>query len=183
MAGNPIPFPTIKPTAREYSPGEFPQNIFQAQNGASVAIKFGNRRVNSSLKLTFQNISDLEASRILRCYESVNGPWDYIFFDNTAMNDGFVNPAEYVSGSEYTENYHVYYESGYWTPGAPYSGNTYPPDTDVRQYHKESGRTGKTEGPSGLKYRFSSPPVVRSVNRNTCTVTCEFTAFLDGGLD
>ena len=59
----------------------------------------------------------------------------------------------------------------------------YPPDTDIRQYHRESGRTGKPEGPSGLKYRFANPPVVRSVNRNVCTVTCEFTAFLDGGLD
>ncbi len=181
MAGNRIPFPTIKPTAREYSPGEFPQNIFQAQNGASVAIKFGNRRVNASLKLTFQNISDLEASRILRCYELVNGPWDYITFENTNMNDGFVNPEDYVSGSPQSELYSVFYEDTYWTDS--YSKHIYPPDTDIRQYHKEGGRTGKSEGPSGLKYRFSSAPVVRSVNRTTCTVTCEFTAFLDGGLD
>jgi|32_taG_2_1085360.scaffolds.fasta_scaffold07383_2 hypothetical protein len=181
MAGNPIQFPNIKPTAREYSPGEFPQNIFQAQNGASVAIKFGNRRVNASLKLTFQNISDLEASRILRTYELVNGPWDYILFDDSEMNDGFVNPNDYVSGSPQSELYSVFYHSSYWKDAD--NGKTYPPDTDIRQYHKESGRTGKSEGPSGLKYRFSSAPVVRSVNRTTCTVTCEFTAFLDGGLD
>ena len=168
MAGQAIPFPNIKPTAREYSPGEFPQSIFQAQNGASVAIKFGNLRVNSTLKLTFQNISDLEASRIIRNYEQVNGPWDYIFFDGSNMNDGFVNPDDYKQPSNLVEIFHVQYESS---------------ETDIRQYHKESGRTGKSEGPSGLKYRYSSPPVVRSVNRNVCTVTCEFTAFLDGGLD
>ena len=168
MAGQAIPFPNIKPTAREYSPGEFPQSIFQAQNGASVAIKFGNLRVNSTLKLTFQNISDLEASRIIRNYEQVNGPWDYIFFDGSNMNDGFVNPTDYQLPNQLVEVFHVSYQSE---------------DTDIRQYHKESGRTGKSEGPSGLKYRYSSPPVVRSVNRNVCTVTCEFTAFLDGGLD
>lgn len=183
MAGNAIPFPAIKPTAREYSPGEFPQNIFQAQNGASVAIKFGNRRVNATLRLTFQNISDLEASRILRCYEMVNGPWDYIQFDGTNMNDGFVNPDDYVLGDPLVEIYHVKYNEPNFNASGNNTSFNYPPDTDIRQYHKETGRTGKSEGPSGLKYRFSSPPVVSSVNRTTCTVTCEFTAFLDGGLD
>ena len=182
MAGSAIPFPFIKPTSREYSPGEFPQSIFQAQNGASVAIKFGNHRVNSSLKLTFQNISDLEASRILRCYEMVNGPWDYISFDGTTMNDGFLNPDDYTE-IELQADFHVSYKDTYWTQAPPNENLVYPPDTDIRQYHKESGRTGKPEGPSGLKYRFASPPVVRSVNRNVCTVTCAFTAFLDGGLD
>ncbi len=180
MAGLRVPFPSIKPTAREYSPGEFPQALFQAQNGASVALKYGNHRVNASLKLTFQNISDLEASRILRCYEMVNGPWDYIAFDATNMNDGFVNPDDYVD-PELQSIFHVSYHSTAWND--PNTGLSYPPDTDIRQYHKESGRTGKPEGPSGLKYRFASPPVVRSVNRNVCTVTCDFTAFLDGGLD
>ena len=179
MAGQRIPFPYIKPTSREYSPGEFPQSIFQAQNGASVAIKFGNHRVNSSLKLTFQNISDLEASRILRCYEMVNGPWDYVSFEGTTMNIGFEQPFDY--GPELKSIFHVEYEDQNWTP--PNTNLSYPPDTDIRQYHKEGGRTGKPEGPSGLKYRFASPPVVRSVNRNVCTVTCAFTAFLDGGLD
>jgi hypothetical protein len=183
MAGQSIKFPLIKPTAREYSPGEFPQSIFQAQNGASVAIKFGNHRVNSSLKLTFQNISDLEASRILRCYEMVNGPWDYISFDGTNMNDGFLNPDDYTTGGALTGLFDVYYQDRNWNPAPPNNSLTYPPDTDIRQYHKEGGTTGKPEGPSGLKYRFASAPVVRSVNRNVCTVTCEFTAFLDGGLD
>lgn len=144
--------------------------MFQAQNGSTVAIKFGNRRVNSSLKLTFQNISDLEASRILRCYELVNGPWDYIEFTGVeACNEGFLKPSEYSPGSQLQEVFHVQYREGV--------------DTDIRQYHKESGTLGKPEGPSGLKYRFTKPPVVRSVNRNVCTVTCEFTAFLDGALD
>ena len=180
MAGQRISFPYIKPTAREYSPGEFPQTLFQAQNGASVALKYGNHRVNASLKLTFQNISDLEASRILRCYEMVNGPWDYVSFEATTTNIGFVNPDDYLEPA-LQSIFHVRYHDTDWSE--PRTGLSYPPDTDIRQYHKEGGRTGKPEGPSGLKYRFASPPVVRSVNRNVCTVTCDFTAFLDGGLD
>ena len=182
MTANAIRFPFINPTSREYSPGEFPQTLFQAQNGATVALKYGIHRINASLKLTFQNISDLEASRILRCYELVNGPWDYITFDGTNMNDGFLNPTEYGSGG-LQAIFDVKYQGGTWTPPPPNGGRSYPPDTDIRQYHKEGGTTGKPEGPSGLKYRFASPPVVRSVNRNVCTVTCSFTAFLDGGLD
>ena len=108
MAGQRINFPFIKPTAREYSPGEFPQTLFQAQNGASVALKFGNHRVNASLKLTFQNISDLEASRILRCYEMVNGPWDYVSFEATTMNIGFLNPDDY----DRRQNSNLYFMSG-----------------------------------------------------------------------
>ena len=180
MAGQAIPFPYLAPSSREYSPGEFPQTMFQAQNGATVAIKFGNLRVNATLKLGFTNISDLEAAQILRCYEMVNGPWDYVTFDGTTMATGFINPEEYKDYRR-RDQFDVTWHGTAWTP--PGVSTQYPPDTDIRQWHKESGSTAKPEGPSGLKYRFSSPPVVRSVNRNICTVTCEFTAFLDGALD
>jgi hypothetical protein len=113
----------------------------------------------------------------------VNGPWDYISFDGTQMNDGFLNPDDYTPPSDLVDIFHVYYKDTYWTQAPPNDSLVYPPDTDIRHYHKEGGRTGKPEGPSGLRYRFASPPVVRSVNRNVCTVTCAFTAFLDGGLD
>lgn len=177
MAGQPIPFPDIEPSSREYSPGEFPQSLFQAQNGATVAIKFGNHRVNASLKLTFQNIADIAASRILRCYEMVNGPWDYITFGGTAMATGLLQPQEYTNYGR-NDQFLVTFNTTPWSPDQ--SSAVYPPDTNIRQYHKEDGREGRPEGGSGLKYRFASPPVVRSVNRNICTVTCEFTAFLDG---
>lgn len=180
MAGLAVPFPNISPTSREYSPGEFPQSLFQAQNGATVAIKFGNHRVNASLKLTFKNIADIQASRILRCYEMVNGPWDYVTFDNTSANVGFLNPKEYINGKR-ADQFDAEWHDTSWTPLK--SSNVYPPDTDIRQYQKETGDTGKPEGSSGLKYRFASSPVVQSVNRNICTVTCEFTAYLDGDLD
>jgi hypothetical protein len=73
-------FPSIKPTSRSYSPGSYPQTEFQAQNGAMTVVRFGNRRVESKLSLTFSNIPDADASAILQHYEQVNGNWGSVFF-------------------------------------------------------------------------------------------------------
>lgn len=83
MAGRGVEFPSgLRPTRRSFQPGEYPGNIFRAQNGASVAIRFGNTPVDSRLSLTFENISDQDARRILQHYDAVNGEWDYVFFPN-----------------------------------------------------------------------------------------------------
>ena len=75
-----VSFPNVKPTGRSYSPGEYPQTNFEAQNGAVTVVRFGSRRVNSSLELRFDNITDREASSILANYQAVNGPWNYVTF-------------------------------------------------------------------------------------------------------
>jgi len=76
----PVAFPNLKPSARSYSPGEYPQTAFQAQNGAVTVVRFGSRRVDSTLELTFNNIADADASSILQNYEQVNGVWDSVTF-------------------------------------------------------------------------------------------------------
>lgn len=76
-------FPTLKPSSRSYSPGEFPQSFFRAQNGATTTIRFTNVRSNSELSLTFANITDAEAATILDNYVSVNSVWDYVVFRGT----------------------------------------------------------------------------------------------------
>ena len=58
MAGQPVPFPDIRPTTRRFESGEYPMSMFKAQNGASVAVRFGNRQSNCRLRLTFKNITD-----------------------------------------------------------------------------------------------------------------------------
>jgi len=89
MAGRPREFPDIKPTSRRFTPGEYPQTMFRAQNGASIAVRFGNRQFESRLSLTFKNITDEEARMILGNYKDVNGNWDYVeFSSNSAMLDG-----------------------------------------------------------------------------------------------
>lgn len=68
---DPVPFPDLVPTARQYKPGAFAEEKFVAQNGAVTRLRFGNRLFNSSLSLTFKNISDDDADLILKNYRQV----------------------------------------------------------------------------------------------------------------
>jgi hypothetical protein len=54
-------FPTLKPTGREFSGGDFPIKRFNAQSGAEVRILYGNRRTNATLSLSYDNITDVNA--------------------------------------------------------------------------------------------------------------------------
>ena len=88
MAG--IPFPDIKPTSRSYTAGVAPRELFRAQNGATTAVQFGKRVVDSLLQLTFNNITDEQAKQIFDNYISIgadgNGDWDYVEFPFEAVN-------------------------------------------------------------------------------------------------
>ena len=78
----------ITPTSRNYSPGEFPQTVFEAQNGAKTVLRYGNKRVNASLSLSFKNITDNQAAQILANYENINSDWDYLDFNGTDVLKG-----------------------------------------------------------------------------------------------
>ena len=48
-----------------------------------TVVRFGSRRVNAELQLSFQNIPDDDATLILQNYEQVNSVWDYVTFSAT----------------------------------------------------------------------------------------------------
>ena len=75
-----VDFPEITPSSRSYNPGRYPQEVFEAQNGAKTILRYGNKRVNATLSLGFSNITDGEATLILQNYEAVNSDWDHINF-------------------------------------------------------------------------------------------------------
>ena len=75
-----VPFPAIPPYARSYNPGTYPQTEFVSQNGSTSIIRFGNKRVNASLKLEFRYISAADATEIIKHYEDVNSKWNYVVF-------------------------------------------------------------------------------------------------------
>ena len=72
-----VSFPALVPSSRSYSPGVFPEQQFQSQNGAVVRVRYGNQRYSSSLSLTFANISDESAKSILENYVAVMGDDKY----------------------------------------------------------------------------------------------------------
>jgi hypothetical protein len=89
-----VRFPNIAPSSRSYNPGSFPIEQFQGQNGAVTAVKFGNRKADSELTMTFQNITDAEAFEIWENHQEVmggldsNGDWNYIGVDFDSGLDG-----------------------------------------------------------------------------------------------
>ena len=82
----PVNFPNIRPTARSYKPGKYPQTFFQSINGATSVVQFGAQEFNAELTLQFSNIEDSDASQIIGTYETVNSRWDYVQFVSGALD-------------------------------------------------------------------------------------------------
>ena len=78
----------LVPSTRSYSPGEYPQVEFEAQNGVKTVIRYGKYRTGSSLTLGFNNISDVDAATILQNYQDVNSVWDEVTFNGTGVVEG-----------------------------------------------------------------------------------------------
>ena len=90
---NIIDFPNIKPSSRSYTPGTYSQTEFVAQNGAKSVIRYGNKKTDAKLTLTFTNITDSQANEILEKYEEVNSVYDYIHFPSDSSIAGVNNVA------------------------------------------------------------------------------------------
>ena len=84
-----VKFPeNIAPSSRSYKAGEYPQEVFESQNGSKSIIRYGNKAVNATLSLGFTNISDADALSIVTNYKSVNSDWDYVVFGTTRGMQG-----------------------------------------------------------------------------------------------
>ena len=84
-----INFPVnLVPSSRTYNPGVFAEEKFTAQNGAVTRLRYGNRMFNSTLSLTFRNITDENANKILDHYQQVMEGDNYANFTNTDVAAG-----------------------------------------------------------------------------------------------
>jgi hypothetical protein len=68
-----MPFPTLRPTARTYDPGDWPVKRYNALSGAEVRIRYGNQRSNAKLSLNYDNIPDSQAQQFLTHYYETEG--------------------------------------------------------------------------------------------------------------
>ena len=78
-----VAFPAVKPNSRSYEPGTYPSNTFESLDGTKTHLRYGNKRVNATLTLGFQNISDAKAALIIENYEEVNSTWSYVTFSSS----------------------------------------------------------------------------------------------------
>ena len=77
--GTQIQFPDIKPSARSFTPGNYPETTFESLDGTKTYLRFGNQAINATLSLSFSNINDTDASSIISTYfESKADPTNFI---------------------------------------------------------------------------------------------------------
>tara|TARA_B100000287_G_scaffold368691_1_gene365108 strand:- start:2802 stop:3242 length:441 start_codon:yes stop_codon:yes gene_type:complete len=85
-------FPSIKPTSRSFTPGNYPSTDFESLDGTKTHIRYGNRRVNARLTLGFSNISDSAAGLIINNYDEVNSEWNWVKFTDANGVAGIDDP-------------------------------------------------------------------------------------------
>ena len=69
-------YPSHKPTARSFDPGDYPIKKFRSQSGVEVRILYGSNRTNMKLSLAYENISDSAAEEFLDHYEEMRGTFN-----------------------------------------------------------------------------------------------------------
>lgn len=84
-------FPALVPSARTYVPGNVPQVRQVALSGSSVAYRQGNRRVEQTLQLVFNNISEADLNLIKTHYIAQDGSYG-IFFLPVEIWNGYASP-------------------------------------------------------------------------------------------
>jgi hypothetical protein len=66
-------FPQLRPTSRDFSPGDWPTKRFNAQSGTEIRILYGSQRTNAKLSLTYTNITNVSGQLFLDDYNSTYG--------------------------------------------------------------------------------------------------------------
>jgi hypothetical protein len=66
-------YPTLAPTARSFSAGDYSYKTFKSQNGAEVRILYGDKRTGMTLDLSYDNIADTAADDFITHYDETKG--------------------------------------------------------------------------------------------------------------
>lgn len=71
----PTPYPSLCPTRRAWTPGQFPTRRFAAINGAGTTRLYGSRAFDAQLSLEY-TLLDNELAELLDCYTAARGSFD-----------------------------------------------------------------------------------------------------------
>ena len=80
-------YPSLSPSSRAYDPGDWANKRYNSVSGAEVRIRYGDKRYNAKLSLTYSNITDEKASEFLAHYDAQFGTYKK-----------FVLPTEVLAG-------------------------------------------------------------------------------------
>ena len=84
-------FPAIIPTTRLYTQCDFPSAIQQSSSGTTTGFRRGNRRINQTLQLTFDNLTETQVNLIRTHYDGQNGSFE-IFYLSSSTWSGYTSP-------------------------------------------------------------------------------------------
>jgi hypothetical protein len=107
-----VPFPALRPTSRNFKPGDYPVKSYNAQSGAEVRILYGDTISKMEMTLGYDNVSDAEAEQFLTHYDETKGTYSTFSINATtkigwngssdAIDSGDVNRWRYSSSPEIT---------------------------------------------------------------------------------
>jgi len=80
-------FPSLKPTNRQLTTGEYPVKIYRALSGKTIRRSFGNRPFGFNLELEFANVPESTVQAIINHYNTQQG-----------QGIGFALPVEVFAG-------------------------------------------------------------------------------------
>ena len=98
-------YPSIAPTSRSYTAGNWPVKNFNAQDGAEVRILYGSRRYNHAVRLTYENIPDTIAELFMQHYFEQLGTYKTfgVAMDTTKITAGWEGSANFYNAGVRTQ--------------------------------------------------------------------------------
>ena len=90
-------FPSLTPTTRLYTPGDFPSAIQSSSSGTTTGFRRGNRRINQTLQLTFDNLTETQVNLIRTHYDGQNGSFSIFYLSAECWTGYTTLPVPLVS--------------------------------------------------------------------------------------
>ena len=99
-------FPSIVPSTRNFSPGDFPVKTFKSQSGAETRILYGSKRTGMKLALSYRNISDANAELFLDHYHEMKGTYTtFVVGSQTGAKEGWEGNADALGADAWGSAY------------------------------------------------------------------------------
>ena len=87
-------FPSLIPSRRIFSPGDYPNTPYQSINGTETRVRNSNVLLNSSLQLEFIGLSESDVLAVLLHYQARRGPYGNFALPPEIFS-GTSNPSDY----------------------------------------------------------------------------------------
>jgi len=92
-------FPSIAPSSRNFSPGNYQVKTFKSQSGSETRVLYGSKRTGMQLALSYKNISDANAELFLDDFDAQKGTYT-AFAINEELKSGWEGNSDALDSSD-----------------------------------------------------------------------------------